>query len=208
MKRLLPVAFLIILVACGGGATSTPTGPSAPSAPAATTFALSGGVIDNKVNANKIPNAALTISSGTNSGASTTADGSGNYRFSGLTPGTFTITSKASGYIDGSQSVTLGSADKTQNLFMDPVPPPIFTASGTGDNVFTIPSYVTRIKVTGDYSGFSSNFIVHVAGHGLVNELIGTGWGTTHFEGTYLTTGGVTEILSSSGVRWTFTEVR
>jgi hypothetical protein len=85
---------------------------------------------------------------------------------------------------------------------------PIFTQSGTGDNVFTMPTTVARVRITGDYTRNSSNFVVYIAGRLVVNELVGTSWGTTHFEGTYLTTGGVTEIKLSSGVSWSFTEVR
>jgi hypothetical protein len=53
---------------------------------------------------------------------------------------------------------------------------------------------------------------VHIAGRGVVNEIIGTSpffsGISTVSDGTYVTTGGVTEILSSAGVSWTFTEVR
>ena len=38
------------------------------------------------------------------------------------------------------------------------VPAP-YAQSGVGDNVFTIPSYVTRIRIQDVYSGGSSNFI-------------------------------------------------
>lgn len=85
---------------------------------------------------------------------------------------------------------------------------PLWTQSGTGDNVFDIPQYVPRVRITGDYTRSSSNFIVYVAGKLTVNELIGTSWGSTHFEGTYLVTAGAVQIQSSSGVAWTFTEVR
>jgi hypothetical protein len=74
--------------------------------------------------------------------------------------------------------------------------------------VFDMPTYVTRVRITGSYSGYSSNFIVHIGGRSVVNELLGTGWGPTTFDGTYATSGGVTETLHSSGVAWSFTEVR
>lgn len=85
---------------------------------------------------------------------------------------------------------------------------PLFTRSGTGDTVFDMPLSVGRIKITGRYTANSSNFIVHIGGNHVVNELLGTFWSSTTFEGTYVTTGGVVEILSSSGVQWSFTEVR
>jgi hypothetical protein len=42
----------------------------------------------------------------------------------------------------------------------------------------------------------------------VVNELLGTGWGRVDFDGTYLTSGGVVQITDSSGVAWSFTQVR
>lgn len=89
------------------------------------------------------------------------------------------------------------------------LPRPLFTIAGSGDNVFDMPTTVARVKVTADYPGRTSNFIVKIAGRLVVNELIGDAWPNgRHFEGTYVTTGGVTEITNSSGVAWTFTEIR
>lgn len=85
---------------------------------------------------------------------------------------------------------------------------PIFTASGSGNTVFDMPTTVTRIHITGTYTGFTSNFIVNIGGHLVVNDLIGTAWGTNVSDGTYLTTGGTVAITNSLGVAWVFTEVR
>ena len=83
----------------------------------------------------------------------------------------------------------------------------IWSRSGAGDMVFDMPTYVKRVRIIGTYNGYSSNFIVWVGGDLLVNELLGTGWGQTRYDGTHLTTGGVVEIKHSSGVSWSFTEV-
>lgn len=88
---------------------------------------------------------------------------------------------------------------------------PIFTRSGTGDTVIDgMPSYVTRVRVIGTYTRNSSNFVVRVNGRLLVNELLGTGWGTTRYDGTLLLPAGAgtIEITISSGVVWSITEVR
>jgi len=83
-----------------------------------------------------------------------------------------------------------------------------FSKTGTGDMVFEIPASVTRIRIQGSYADNSSFFVVKVAGSLLVNELIGTDWSSTTFDGTYLVTGGGTvEITKSSGVDWTITQV-
>lgn len=88
---------------------------------------------------------------------------------------------------------------------------PLWTRAGIGDMVFDMPSYVTRVRVVGTYTGYTSNFIIWINKPRtlLVNELLGTGWGKTTYDGTLLTGGGgVVSIESSSGVVWSFAEVR
>lgn len=89
--------------------------------------------------------------------------------------------------------------------------PAIWSQSGTGDSVFNMPGRVARVRVIGTYTAHSSNFIVWIDKPRtlLVNELLGTGWSRTTYDGTLLTQGGgVVSIESSSGVVWSFTEVR
>jgi len=90
-----------------------------------------------------------------------------------------------------------------------PTPIPIFTVSGRGDNVFTVPSHVTRIQVHGVWDGTStSNFIVRYRGSSIVNAILRDAPNRT-FDGTYaITGGGLMEIISSGQITWTFTEVR
>lgn len=86
---------------------------------------------------------------------------------------------------------------------------PIFERSGTGDNVFELPLYVQKVHVVGKYFANSSNFVVRIGGRLIVNELLGTGWNQTVYDGVLLTGGGgTTAITLSSGVAWTITEVR
>jgi hypothetical protein len=85
---------------------------------------------------------------------------------------------------------------------------PPWSVSGTGDTVFDMPRTVERVKIVGDFMECCQNFIVKIEDDLIVNELIGQEYDSTHFEGTYTTSGGTVEIQSSSGVRWTFTEVR
>ena len=88
---------------------------------------------------------------------------------------------------------------------------PIFTKSGVGDTVFDMPTYVTRLRITGAPASSCQNFIVHIAGRSVVNVILGTCSvaDTRTHDGTYaIAGGGQVEIVSSSGVSWTFTEVR
>lgn len=97
----------------------------------------------------------------------------------------------------------------TAALTPAPAPVPLYTHTGSGDTVFDLPQRITRVRIDAAYSGYSSNFVVHIAGDLVVNELLGTGWGPVTFTGTYLIRGGgVVEITDSTGVSWTFTEVR
>jgi hypothetical protein len=99
---------------------------------------------------------------------------------------------------------------------------PLFSRSGFGNTVFNVPTYVTKLRITGTYFGFTSNFIVwggpNNAACGsaivsgcilLVNDLIGTAYGKTVDDGTYLTNNQPQiNIIDSSGVSWTITESR
>lgn len=64
------------------------------------------------------------------------------------------------------------------------------------------------MRIVGTYTHNSSNFVVYIAGRLMVNEILGHGWGTTTYAGAMLTTGETVEIKLSSGVDWSFTEVR
>lgn len=88
---------------------------------------------------------------------------------------------------------------------------PPFKRSGTGANVFDIPSSVARIHITGDYGGSCENFVVKIAGRLIVNEILGRcsiAIGP-RYDGTHLiTNGGTAEVTFSSGINWVFEEVR
>lgn len=92
-----------------------------------------------------------------------------------------------------------------------PTPPPVqaWVQSGTGAQVFDMPRTVTRVRIFGDYSGRCENFIIHIAGRGVVNEILGTCSVAIgpHFDGTFVTTGGVVEVLNSVGISWTLVQV-
>ncbi len=90
---------------------------------------------------------------------------------------------------------------------------PVFSRSGTGANVFDVPAYVARVRITGTYAGRCENFVVWIANDLLVNEILGTCSIASgrNYDGTHLIeggAGGVAEVKSSTGINWTITEVR
>lgn len=154
----------------------------------------------------RVANATIQILDGPNAGRTTYSNATGDYRFDNLTATTAAnVSIAASGYQPAQKSVTLTGSATLSFTLVTTLP---WTRSGSGDNVLTLPTYISRVKITADYPHNSSNFVVYIAGRLVVNELIGYAWGSTHFEGTYLTSGGVVEIKLSSGVAWTFAEVR
>jgi len=216
MRRWLSGALVCLLAACGGGSNGSPTAPSTQTRIIHIDGDLNFGSVtvgttaDRSIRVFNQGNAPLTISGMTGPSGYTASWTNGtigpNNAFQDVTVH-FAPTEPR----DYSGTLTI-NGNQTSGTNTKPISGqglgPLFSRGGVGDNVFDIPSYVTRIHIIADYGGYSSNFIVHIAGDHVVNELIGTGWGTTHFEGTYLIHGGTVEILNSSGVRWLFVEVR
>lgn len=203
------ILFILSTIACGG--SKSPTAPTTPTTttttvPAVTTYTIQGRVTSAAGPA--ISGATVRIVDSVNAGKSSTTDGNGSYVIAGIAPAGFTLEASASGFVAVGRASPLvaGTATATANFSL--LPGTLYSKTGTGDTVFDMPTYITRVSVIGDYGGNSSNFIVYVAGRLFINELIGTGWKQTHFQGTYLTTGGTVEIKSSSGVSWSFVEVR
>lgn len=178
----------------------TPTPTPTPAPAPVVTVSVAGVVSD----ANATPTRAVggaTVRIGTRT---TTTDGNGFYSFGGVTPGGVSIVVTAPNYNNATDNFTLAAVDTRRDIRIVPH----WTLSGTGNTVFDMPTYVSRVRVTGRYTSNSSNFIIRVAGRLLVNELLGTDWQTTTYDGTHLTSGGTVEIVSSSGVVWTFTQVQ
>jgi hypothetical protein len=114
--------------------------------------------------------------------------------------------------------VVHGDSRRLTHAIQVEVPPTPWSRTGTGNTIIDIPTRITRIRVEGEYNGYSSNFIVWcgVSGEGvtlMVNELLGTGWGDTSYSGIHSALRTYSdepcrelEIESSSGVQWSFTE--
>ena len=174
----------------GCGSNGSSTQPTNTTAPTQTTFSLSGAVTDGQTGAG-IAGALAKIADGPNANKSATADGLGHYRFSGLAQSGFTVNFSAQFYNPGSQGVTLTS-NQIVNAALTPIP--LFTQSGVGNTVFNVPATVSTLRITGTYTGFTTNFVVWIGPAGsacgqvingncrlLVNDLLGTAWGKNVF---------------------------
>lgn len=216
MKRFLPLCLLVSTIACGSSSPSAPSSTTAatpaptPSTPAPTpsTFTLSGTITFQGLGSG-IPSASVTILDGPNAGRSVQTDANGAYTLPGLASAGFNVSIAGSGFITVTRGVNLAS---NVTLSVALLPSALFTQSGVGDNVFTLPGYVTRVRIDGSYQGSCQNFIVKAGTTLLVNVIIGTcsvADTRSPFSGTYVVTAGSqVQITSSTAIAWTFTEVR
>jgi len=193
------IVALVLITACGGGKN----GGGSPTSPTPVASSLTGTVTSNA--GARIAGALVRITDGPNGGRQANTDTTGTYNLTGLTAANSNVFASAACFNETGKGLFI-SGPSTLNFTLDPAPP--FSVSGVGDNVFDMPTCVARVHVVGRFNGFSSNFIVHVNDRLLVNELLGTFWSQTVYDAVLLTTGGVTSITGSSGVQWTFTEVK
>jgi hypothetical protein len=201
MKRLL-ILWCLFLTACSGGNPS-PTSPATPT-PTPTTFSLTGQITGSDSGA--LDGATLLIADGPNKGQSTITDTAGHYSFTGLQQSAFTLNASANGYSPQNKAASPTSNQPVSFLLLKVNP--LFALSGLGNMSFDMPTNVARVRITGSYAGDSSSFVVNIGGHQIVNALIGTGQGSTAWDGTYVNPGGAVEITDSAGVSWSFNEVR
>ncbi len=183
-------------------ADSSTTVPPVTVTPAAT-IALTGTVTSTA--GGNISGATVRILDGANAGRSTSTNSAGAYRFDGLTPANGNLAASATGYGEARAGLYI-DGQSTQNFRLQPG---LWSTAGAGNMVLTKPATVTRVRITGAFSGPSSNFIVWCGSRLVVNELLGTFWGSTAYDGTH-STAGCTEITieRSTGVAWTLTESR
>lgn len=224
-RHLCALILSIGLVACG---SKNPAGPS-PTTTTTRIIVIDGGLDFGGVGLNQSAtrnftirntgNATLTISgmtvpagtgsafvsTWTNGTIAANASQDVTVRFSPTAPQSYSGTVT----VNGDQTSGTNTIPVNARGTLDGVP--VFTRSGSGDTVFDgMPSYVTRVQVVGVFTGRSSNFIMRVNGRLLVNELLGTSWGPTRYDGTLLLPNGpgTVEVVNSSGVAWSIAEVR
>lgn len=227
MKYALTVVCLLSAIACG---SKSPTSPSTPSTPTPTRIIQLGGNMDfgqiqinqsfsATLNVRNNGNAPLTITGITGSGgitavtalswtSGTIAPGTSQditVRFTPTAPQTYsgTIT------VNGDQTSGTNTIQFTGTGTLNGIP--VFSKSGTGDQVFDLPSYVTRIRVQASTGLSCQNFVVKVRGSLIVNIILGTCTvaDARTIDNTYAITGGGTvETQISTGINWTISEVR
>ena len=207
MKRFLGIRFLVLLLvvavffACKGN----PTAPSNPTTTTPTPKSVEVTSPNSTILVGQTEQMTATVTMTDN----TTKPGTGVWGSDNMSVATVTQSGLVTGVGVGDATIFFdqtGNGRGTKKLRV--IPKAVWTVSGQGDMVFDMPTYVSRVRIIGTYTGWGSNFIVWVGGDLLVNVILGTGWGTTRYDGTLLTTGGVVSITNSSGVSWSFTEVR
>lgn len=220
MRRVLLTGLLMASLACGKG--SSPTAPSEPTTPTRV-IQLTGDLAfgDVEVGASvertmrilNAGNSAMTVTSlSVTSGSPLTASWlTGTIPAGGGQDVVVRFTPTAGGSISGTIRVNADhTAGNNQIAFSGRGvrSGPLWERSGSGNTVFDMPTAISRVRIVGTYRSNSSNFIVRVGGRLVVNELLGRSWGQERYEGVHQVSGGVVEITNSSGVEWSFTEVR
>jgi hypothetical protein len=213
----IPVAVILASIALAG-CGSSPTAPSNPTPTKA--IRLEGNMAFGEIAVGATFDATLRVfSTGTQPLTVTGLSGPSAYTAS-WTSGTIpagasqTITIRfsptAATTYNGTLSVQSDSLSGTNSIAISGTGVrDLFRRSGSGDTVFDMPLDVARVRVVGTYTSNSSNFIVRIGGRLIVNELLGTFWNQTRYDGTLLTGGGgVVAIANSSGVAWSIDEVR
>jgi hypothetical protein len=150
----------------------------------------------------------MRIVDGPRAGTTVGTDSSGRYQFTGLPEMGFSAEVSHPSFVGASRGFTVSpsSPNVTGNFTL--LPAQKWTRSGTGNTVFDMPRYFTRARIVGDYTGSGQNFVIWIGGDLEVNEILGTHWKSTHYEGVHLISGGLVEVKLSDGVRWSITEER
>ena len=216
------VLVLVLFVCASACNKSSPTGPSTPSEPSRV-IAISGDLsfgdvevgatVERTMRISNSGNTAMNVSSlSVTSGSALTATWlTGVIAAGGGQDVVMRFTPTASGPVSGTIRVNADhTAGNNQVAFSGRGvrTGPLWQYFGGGNTVFDMPTSISRVRIVGTYTGNSSNFIIYIGGRLVVNELVGRSWNQERYEGVHATTGGVVEIRNSSGVQWSFTEVR
>lgn len=218
MRRVCLVLLTLAITACGGSKGSAPTAPTPPTPTKIIRLQAIlefGGIPVGATDTRELRifndgNATLTVTGMTGPSGYTSSWTSGTIAPGSSQLSVIRFSPTAAQSYNGTVTV---QSDATSGTNTTPISGSglrdVFRRTGSGDSVFDMPLDVSRIHIVGTYTGNTSNFIVKIGGRLIVNELLGTFWGQTRYDGTLLTGGGGTvSITNSSGVSWSFEEVR
>ena len=203
----LMLALLVTAGACGG--SNTPTEPSTPPPPppvTVTSLAVSGSGCANGGTCVAPGNITLTATATRSDG--TTANVTSQATWSSTAPSVATVSNTGVVTVLNTGATDVLASFQGRSGGVTVAVPAPWTMSGSGNTVFNMPTFVSRVRIRGVWNGQqTSNFIVRINGSLVVNEILRDTPGRT-FEGVYVTGGGVVEIVSSTFISWTFTQVR
>lgn len=221
MTRVTLLIVCLFIAACGSKGSPTAPPPAntqtpAPNTPAPTPTPtpapITTGYLSGRVTqagpGSPVENARIEILNAPNAGKSTLTNASGQYTLPDLTLGNATIRVSKAGFNSRDLGIVLAGVATMQNVAIQTTAP--WSISGTGNNVFDVPTWLSRVRVVGTYSGRCQNFAMYIGRDLVVNEILGTcsiAIGP-RYEGVHLITGGVSRTEISTGVSWSVTEVR
>jgi hypothetical protein len=229
MRRLLAVFVLAVSVASCGDDPS-PTQPTTPPAPTQTRVisvfgsmnfgaVQLGSSVVNTLTVQNSGNDTLTVTGMTGSGGITAVTQASPTSFS-VSPGgkldvivrfapTLPIDYSGTISVNGNHTAGTNTIAFSGSGTLDGIA--VFERSGTGDQVFDIPAYVTRLRVRASPRSSCDNFAARANGSLIINVILGTCSvaDARTVDNTYIVPGGATiQTVISTGANWTFTEVR
>jgi hypothetical protein len=224
-------AVLVFSVACGDDENPTPTAPTVvtPSPPVVTqpavvtpqNLTIQGPTWFADSNELEVDQTAQLRANLELSDGSTREDVDAEWTSSNTTVATVSADGLLTGRQPGGfdlRATAEGLTARVSGIRVVPKPVP-WRASGTGATILDLPTRITRIRIEGEYTGSSENFIIWCGIGGdrgglLVNEILGTR-SSTHYSGihsarrSYGNAGDPCRELQvehSQGIRWTITE--
>jgi hypothetical protein len=202
-------ACLVVVVAVlvsGCRFFETQTGPSADT-PAAVTLS---GVVRAAGSTAGVKGASVQILDGPNKGLVMTTDTKGAYKFENLAAGNANVSASAP---DMPEAIAGVHIDAGSTLDFQLEPPP-WSARGSGSDVFEVPAWVSRVRITGEVpAGRCDSLTIRLGTSQILNTALGTCGtvvGIRRYEGVHLMTGGgMAEIfVPSLSVSWTIEWLR
>lgn len=214
VKHRIPLfaAFLALLLsgALSGCNDSSPTAPTTPTQPTQPTGPVTYNVavrVTDAVSGNGLPGAEVVVLDGQFTGSTHTVTDNGTVTLTGA-QGNMNLQATHTGYRSARSGVgPCGSTGCTATIDFALRRGTPWRRTGTGANVFDMPTDLRRVRIQATYNGGGENFVVWVGDDLVVNTILGTRWPSTTYNGVHLVRGGVVEVDHSEGVSWSITQV-